>query len=186
MIKRKRFNYEYVKEFNELHNIKGMTLRQIAKRFDTSHSVISRNLKKYNLKVRTRQYEVNGNYFKALNSREKLYVLGWIYSDGCVFSYPIKQYYGFSIKLQKRDQYILEYIKSLLSSEAPIRIEKQDGKQYSLLKIGCKIIFKDLIKYGLMPQKTHFLKYPKQIIFDARPFILSIFEGDGYIGIKDK
>lgn len=184
-MKKKSFNFEDVKVFNDLHNVKGMTLRQIARQFETSHGVIARNLRKHGYKVRTRQYEVNENFFETLDSLEKLYVLGWIYSDGCVFAYPEKQYFGFSIKLQKRDQYILEYIKKLLASDVPIKIEERDGREYSLLKIGSKKLFDDLLKYGLMPQKTHILKYPSQIILEPRPFILSVFEGDGYIGIKD-
>lgn len=183
-MKKKIFNFEDVKVFNELHNVKGMTLRQIACQFETSHGVIARNLRKHGYKVRIRQYEVNENFFETLDSLEKLYILGWIYSDGCVFAYPEKQYFGFSIKLQIRDQYILEYIKKLLDSDVPIKIEERDGRKYSLLKIGSKKLFDDLLKYGLMPQKTHFLKYPNQIVFDPRPFILSIFEGDGCISIK--
>ena len=184
-MKRKGFNFEDAKVFNEMHNQKGMTLRQIAKQFCTSHGVIARNLKKHGFKVRNRQYEVNENFFETLDSLEKLYVLGWLYSDGCIFAYPENRYYGLSIKLQIRDQYILEYIKDLLASDIPIRIEECDGRKYSLLKIGSKKLFDDLLKYGLMPQKTHFLKYPNQIVFDPRSFILSVFEGDGYIRIKD-
>lgn len=184
-MKRKSFDFEDAKVFNELHNLKGMTLRQIAKQFGTSHAVIARNLKKHGFKVKNRQYEVNENFFETVDSMEKLYLLGWLFSDGCIFAYPENRYFGFSIKLQIRDEYILEYIKELIDADVPIRIEERDGRKYSLLKIGSKKLFDDLLKYGLMPQKTHFLKYPIQIVYDPRPFILSVFEGDGYIGIKD-
>lgn len=65
-MKRKSFDFDGAKVFNELHNLKGMTLRKIAKQFGTSHAVIARNLMKHGFKVKNRQYEVNENFFETV------------------------------------------------------------------------------------------------------------------------
>lgn len=172
--------------FNKLHQEDNMTLRQIAKQFNTTHAVIRNYLIKYGYSYDKRQYSLNEDYFNELNDPQKLYFLGWIYSDGCVFNYPDKKYKGFSIKIQKKDSYILEYFKELLQTERPITYEKQTsgyfiGNEYAQFKIGSSRIYNDLLKYGLMPRKTFLLKYPHHIVKDHRPFILGIFDGDGGI-----
>lgn len=184
MQRRKNFTLEDAKVFNELHNEKFITLRKIAVLFGTSHGTISSNLKKHGFKVRSRQYPVNEEFFNKLDSFEKHYLLGWIYSDGCLFAYEEKMYYGITIKIQERDQYILEYFKELLCSDSNITTDIIDQRKYTRLKIGSKKIHDDLLKYGLIPRKTHFITYPEQHLMDHRAFILGLFEGDGTIHIK--
>lgn len=183
-MKRRTFTFEDAKKFNKLHNEDGMSLRRIAATYETSHRTIVYNLKKYGFPWKTRQYSVDENFFRTLDSLEKLYLLGWIYSDGCVFAYEEKKYYGFSIKIQERDRYILDYFKKLLCSESRINIDFLNDRKYAYLKIGSKKIYDDLLKYGLKPRKTHHLKYPMEIIYDHRPFILGVFDGDGSIHIR--
>ncbi len=183
MKKRKVFTIRDAYEFNKLHNIEGMTLRRIASLYKTTHTVIRNNLKKYGFSWRSRQYLLDETYFKNLDNLEKQYLLGWIYSDGCVFAYEDKKYYGFAIKIQEQDQYILTYFKGLLCSDKDIQTDFTDGRRYSKLIIGSKKIYDDLLKYGLTQRKTHIIEYPVDIITDHRPFILGIFEGDGSIHI---
>ncbi|SDN50671.1 hypothetical protein SAMN04488137_4695 [Fictibacillus solisalsi] len=175
--------------FNKLHQEDNISLRQIAKQFDTCHRVIKRHLIKHGYSYVKRRYSLNEDYFNELDDPQKLYFLGWIYSDGNVFDYPDKKYKGFSIKIQKKDSYILEYFKELLQAEHPIKLEKQTsgyciGNEYAKLQIGSSRIYNDLLKYGLMPRKTFLLKYPHQIVTDHRPFILGIFDGNGGISFN--
>lgn len=179
-----KFTLEHARTFNEMHNQKDFSLRQIAILYGTSHGTIKSNLEKYGFKWRSRKYTVNEEFFNSLETLEKQYFLGWLYSDGCVFAYENKRYYGFFIKVQERDQYILEYLRELLGSNANINIESVDGRRYSKLSIGSKKIYNDLLKYGLMPRKTHFLSYPDQHITDHRAFILALLDGDGFITIR--
>jgi hypothetical protein len=161
-----------------------MTLRKIAVLYDTSHCVIRNNLIKYGFTHKSRQNLLDETFFEKLDTLEKQYFLGWIYSDGCVFAYEDKQYYGLAIKLQERDKYILEYFKEILGSDSNIRLDCTNGGRYSQFKVGSKKMYDDLLQYGLMPRKTHLLKYPRDIITDHRPFILGMFEGDGSIYIN--
>lgn len=184
MEKRNSFTFEDAKEFNRLHNNEHITLRQIGVLYKTSHNTIKNNLAKHGFEYKSRQYPLNETYFSELDTPEKQYFLGWIYSDGCVFAYEENHHYGFFIKVQERDQYILEYFKKCLYSHAKIRIEIMEGRRYSKLTIGSKKIYDDLLKYGLRKRKTHFLTYPEKHITDHRAFILGLFEGDGTITIK--
>ena len=170
--------------FNKLHQEKGLSLRQIGLQYNTTHGVIRNSLVRYGFNYKKRKYQLNENFFEKLDSLEKLYCLGWIYSDGHVFSYEEKKHAGFKIKIQKRDAYILEYFKNLIKSEVLVQPDYTKGREYSKITFGSKIIYSDLLKYGLEHQKTFKLKYPLEHVWDHRPFILGVFDGDGSISIK--
>lgn len=181
-----RFSIKEATLFNKLHREDNMSLRQIAELFNTDHRVIKNHLVKHGYSYAKRKYSLNEDYFNKLDDPQKLYFLGWIYSDGCVFNHQSKKHKGLSFKLHKKDSYILEYFKKLLQAEHPIKHEKQTngyciGKEYAQITIGSTKIYNDLLKYGLMPRKTFSLKYPHHILTDHRPFILGIFDGDGGI-----
>lgn len=184
-----RFSTTDIALFNKLHQEDNMSLRQIAKQFDTSHGVIKKHLIKNGYSYAERKYSLNEDYFNKLDDPQKLYFLGWIYSDGCVFNYESKGHRGLAFKLQKKDSYILEYFKRLLQAEHPIRYKKTTsgyliGSEYAQITIGSSKIYNDLLKYGLMPRKTFLLNYPHHIVTDHRPFILGIFDGDGGISFN--
>ncbi|MGX9134973.1 hypothetical protein ACWV26_11435 [Rummeliibacillus sp. JY-2-4R] len=183
MVKRE-FKETDIKKFNELHLKQGLSLREIAKQYNTSHGVIKRCLVKAGFSYKIRKYSLNEDFFKKLDSMEKLYLLGWIYSDGHVFSYNEKNHAGFKIKIQKRDAYILEYFKKLLQSEVPVLSDYTNGREYNKVTFGSKIIYSDLLKYGLENRKTFKLKYPLEHVWDHRAFILGVFDGDGSISIN--
>lgn len=180
----KRFNQKDTEKFNELHHEQGLSLREIARQYNTTHGVIKSNLVSAGFTYKARKYSLNEEFFEKLDSLEKLYFLGWIYSDGHVFSYNEKNHAGLKIKIQKRDAYILEYLKNLIESEAPVQPDYTKGKEYSKITFGSKIIYSNLLKYGLEHQKTFKLKYPLEQVWDHRPFILGVFDGDGSISIK--
>ena len=176
-----RFTLENIEEFNYLHNVKGVSLREIAKIFNTNHNTIKKNLVKAGFSYRLRKYELDEHFFSELDSLEKIHVLGWIYSDGQVFFYEAKNHAGVKVKVQNQDSYILQYFANLLSSNAPILPDYTSGKEYSKITFGSKLLYNDLLKFGLEHNKTFKLEYPQEIIWDHRPFILGVFEGDGCI-----
>lgn len=180
----KRFNQKDTEKFNELHQEQGLSLREIARKYNTTHGVIRSYLVSAGFAYKTRKYPLNQEFFKKLDTLEKLYFLGWIYSDGHVFSHDEKSNAGIKIKIQKRDAYILEYLKNLIESEAPVQPDYTKGREYSKITFGSTIIYSDLLKYGLEHQKTFKLKYPLEQVWDHRPVILGVFEGDGSISIK--
>lgn len=66
-MKRNLFNEKEALHFNDLHQIKGLSLRQIAK-YGTSHGVIKRYLVNAGYSYRQRNYMLNEVYFKKLDS----------------------------------------------------------------------------------------------------------------------
>lgn len=180
----KKFNQKDIEMFNELHQEQGISLREIARQYNTTHGVIRRCLVSGGFAYKARKYPLNEEFFQKLDTLEKLYILGWIYSDGHVFSYDKKKHAGLKIKIQKRDAYILEYFKNLIESKAPIKPDFTNGKEYSKITFGSIFIYSDLLKYGLEHQKTFKLKYPIEQVWDHRPFILGVFDGDGSISVK--
>jgi len=139
--------------FNKLHNEDHLSLRKIAKMYNTTHEVVKKYLLKGGYSYKKRTYELKEDFFESLDSLEKFYFLGWIYSDGCVFNYENKGA-GLSIKIQERDKYILEYFAKLMGSTRPLIVEEMDGRYYVDLTVGSKQIFNDLCKYGLHERKT--------------------------------
>ena len=56
----------------------------------------------------------NENYFEKIDSEDKAYFLGLIYSDGCIVNNQDEYRYKITLKLHTKDKHILEdFIKSV-------------------------------------------------------------------------
>ena len=121
---------------------------------------------------RKRKYTLNENYFETLNTPEKNYILGFIYADGSVF----KNY--LSITLNIKDISLLEFIKIEINYNGPIYIKND----YCKLTISSKKIVSDLIKLGIIVNKTYESKtLPLFNDIYLNSFLLGFFDGDGSI-----
>lgn len=167
----------------------GHGVRKIGKLLDYSHSSISKILKRNGIKVKTsvemnRKYFCNESYFSKIDSYEKAYWLGWLWSDGNVYKGVI------TIPLQRRDRYILEKFKSNIQSTHVIKdfYSKIKEKSYemSVFRIYSRQMADDLAKLGLVERKGKTNNIP--IVPDEflPSFILGEFEGDGSIGNNKK
>jgi hypothetical protein len=125
---------------------------------------------------RPRTYSINENYFENIDSNDKSYILGFIYADGSIY----KNY--LSIKLSKKDIEILEFIKSELNYGGNIRNYEINNREYVDLTVSSKKIVSDLIKLGVIKNKTYLSKelplYNKK--YEAA-FLRGLFDGDGSI-----
>jgi len=115
---------------------------------------------------------------------EIAWVLGVIYSDGCVVCRKGKRgdtTYCLSFHQSKNDRDMLENIKTILKSNHPI-IEGKDG--YLRLNFSSKAIVNKLIALGCPPRKSLILKYPDYLNSNTEHhFIRGLFDGDGSISI---
>jgi len=68
-----------IERYNELKNLK-----KVAKSFNVSLRPIVRILKKNNIELTNRRYDVNHSFFEVIDTEEKAYWLGFLYADGCV------------------------------------------------------------------------------------------------------
>ncbi len=110
------------------------------------------------------------------------YVLGYIYADGALIdgSYMRGKY----LTITSTDQDSIERIKSFLDSEHTIFTRKSNytnGKLHFGLKIGSHKIYNDLLKFGLFPNKSLTVKFPKIPKKYIGHFIRGYFDGDGCI-----
>ena len=153
-------------------------------------------IKKHNLKVSTfKDYYFNHKYFSKIDSRDKAYFLGWLFTDGYVNEGKTK---GFgSIILNITDLEILKSLKKYTESEAPINeinnseyrirygYKKKPKKSYTF-NLTNPQFFQDCLSLGLTPRKTFTVQFPNKIpkIYYS-DFLRGVFEGDGTVVYND-
>jgi DNA-binding CsgD family transcriptional regulator len=76
-------------EVVELYN-SGLSCDEVGDITGHSGSQVSVLLKKSDQEVRDWKYSVDENFFDWIDSEEKAYILGWFFSDGCVYKYKKK------------------------------------------------------------------------------------------------
>lgn len=173
------------------------TLKEISKIVGDSPSQVMRILnansintkfdfsnQQYRKKIQT--YSINENFFNNIDTQEKAYILGFLYADGNA-NKNLKQ---ITLKLQEKDKYILELISKLIGSNKPLhfssRRQESHQNQYAL-KITNTVIYSDLIKYGVIPNKTFKTEFPFVLEPYLWPhFIRGYFDGDGCFYIDNK
>lgn len=189
-----KFNYaeDYKEEIIKLYTIDKLSAAKIGKIFNISQPTISRNLKEWGIISRKngedqKKYSLNEHYFDEINIPEKAYILGFIYSDGCVSDK------GFQIALQEKDKEILEKIKIELNSNSPLVYVKEKfynkktksgylcQPQY-MLRINSTYLRDKLIDHGAFKRKTDKIEFPYWMNENLIPhFIRGMIDGDGCI-----
>jgi intein-encoded DNA endonuclease-like protein len=167
-----------IERYNELKNLK-----KVAKSFNVSLRPIVRILKKNNIELTNRRYDVNHSFFEVIDTEEKAYFLGLLYADGNVSKNVV------SISLQEQDKSILEKLKNSLYYTGPlISIKKKDKrKQQWKLSITSEELVNNLFTHGLYHNKGTTLQFPNTIppsLFVH--FIRGYFDGDGCIYTNPK
>ncbi len=111
------------------------------------------------------------------------YVLGFFAADGSMTKNKRGAHF---IEFQINDFDLLENIREALGSNHKItsrnRIDKTWNTNYRL-QIGSKIIFNDLLKLGMTPNKSKTIKLPEIPEKYFRHFIRGYFDGDGCVNI---
>lgn len=172
-------------EAEKLYN-DGKTLKEIGQIFGVSDETIRQKFIKNNVKIKSlkiakRKYSLNEDFFETIDSEEKAYFLGFMYSDGWIS----KNVMG--IELSEQDLHILESFRKCLVTEKPLifrKARKESHQNQYTFKVSSDKIVNDLKKIGVVENKTHLLKFNidyfknKDII---RHFIRGVFDGDGTI-----
>ena len=133
-----------------------------------------------------RKYNVNNDYFSKIDTPEKSYILGFIYADGCNYISDDKKNCIINFTQLKKSVDILQKINFELNSEYPIREynQKENNKIICTLNIRSKKMSEDLIKLGVTPKKSLFIKFPNNNIVPEKlvsHFIRGYFDGDGCV-----
>ena len=129
-----------------------------------------------------RKHFINENYFEAIETERQAYILGFIYSDGCVEKHPTTSALTFSQLEQDAD--ILYKIKEELQSDYPMfnAVQKINGKIKTRFYAYSRKLCEDLVKLGATPRKSLTLTFPFFLKKELLPhFIRGYFDGDGCI-----
>lgn len=158
------------------------TIRNIANEYNLIISVkkVSRDIK---------NIDFNDNYFENIDTEEKAYFLGLIYSDGNVREH--NGGYFLSIELKREDKYILEKLASELKCGNKIYDRDRvtnfaEGHTSNFTSCNSKKLYDDLARFNIVPNKSHTTtsftnieKYmPNNLI---KHFLRGLIDGDGTI-----
>ncbi len=171
---------------------------QIAERFGCSQWVISSRLRYFNIKTRSKYYNlVKRKYTYHRNFLQELtpdiaWLLGLLVSDGFIRKNNLSGYFG--LHLKREDEDVIFKVKKMLKYSGPVyegetKLEyKGHTKEfkYSLLQINDIKTVGELERIGISQNKTHnefFLPVIKDTNNEEiiRSFIRGIYDGDGSI-----
>jgi len=124
---------------------------------------------------------VNHDYFEHIDTSEKAYLLGMIQADGNIRNTDITK----SLTITQKDGFFLERI--LIDHIKENLSKSKDGSCYQY-QIGSKKIVSDLIKKGIIPNKTYDMTEQNAYnLWDSIPveykydFLRGLLDGDGSI-----
>lgn len=128
-----------------------------------------------------RIYSFNQNFLSELNSPEKAYFLGLLYSDGCVFKSKDWESYSIIFGQSETNKDIVYKINNLLESTYPVQSSLNGSKLFYKIDLKSKQMFNDLQKLGIEPNKSLTCTFPI-LNDDLMPhFIRGLFDGDGCV-----
>jgi len=173
----------------------GMTGTEVAKKFGYKTSkTVEDVLKEKNVEAREacfrRKYDYD--FFKLVNSHDKAYILGLLYTDGYIY----KDYAGFAIQLTEGDRYLLERIAAKIGLGASVIHINCDGKRKKMpnakdmarLGVYSKVLAKQVKKLGVVKRKTYHLSVSSNLIPKKYRYSLlrGIIDGDGSVGVDKR
>lgn len=98
---------------------------------------------------RPRIYTLNENYFEDIDSSDKSYILGFLYADGSISKNCL------SIGISYKDIEIIDFITKELNFNGGYKIYSLNGNEYVRISITSKKLISDLIKLGIVRNKTY-------------------------------
>lgn len=173
---------ELCKEYEVKRNAK-----EIANREGIPLVTLYYYIKKLGYNKPRRKYEFNQSYFKNINTKNKAYILGFIMADGCICKSTSDKASPdrLIIQISYKDRCILEFIQKELGSNYKIKDFVPNGtysnNMMSSLTINSTELCADLIKHGIIPNKTGKESFPKIRENLKRHFIRGFLDGDGWI-----
>lgn len=128
-----------------------------------------------------RVYNFNQNFLSELNSPEKAYFLGLLYSDGCIHKSKDWESYNIMFGQSEINKDIVYKINNLLDSDYPVITTLNGSKLFYRIDLKSKQMFEDLQKLGVEPNKSLACTFPN-INEELIPhFIRGLFDGDGCV-----
>jgi len=156
---------------------KGINKNKLSNEYCVSHQTISNIIERDGRKriKGNKKYNVDEYYFDKIDTSDKAYWLGFLYADGYVIKKKSTYYSGILIK----DLEHIELFKKCIKSEHIIK-NATTKNNYSF-NIYNKKFSENLIKNGVIPNKTKKICFPDIDNMMISHFIRGFFDGDGSI-----
>lgn len=161
----------------------GDSIKTLKKKFGHDNKSLIKLLKENNCILRNRRtshvkFKFNESYFEKIDTHEKAYWLGFIYSDGNIHENKLQ------IGLHKKDILVLKEFKKNIKSEHKLY---KDGDSWKFIVRSQKIC-DDLANLGVFPKKSLNLLPPNNCVPEefVNSFLLGYFDGDGCIRMDKK
>lgn len=173
---------ERAEEMYELYK-SGMRMPEIAKIYNMDRHTIGKVFKRNGFSTDKKTYYCDEHYFNNIDTQDKAYIAGLLWSDGCNQLDRGKVI----LQLQERDIEILEQIKEVSCNERPLYKVNLNNKnpnwQNSIaLTWQSRNISQVLNDYGMVPRKSLVLEFPNWLDESLYPhFIRGYIDGDGSI-----
>lgn len=165
-----------------LENKDKLTATEIGKCLGRSRSSIQSKISKLGVANKPPKYNYNVNYFEEISTPHKAYWLGFIMADGCV-SQREDGYFRMKIALKREDKEHLMKFVQCIDGDMPVKdsISKSKGKEYdlSLVTVHSHKFAIDLIKQGVIPNKTYSFKKPTIREDLLSHYVRGFIDGDG-------
>lgn len=144
--------------------------------------------KKAKLAASKRIYKCNYSFFHRIESETQAYWLGFLAADGCVSAGAL------SVALSRSDREHLVKLQNALQSTHPVKditqypnqeFIKKPSIEMSVLVIRSREMSIDLIRHGVVPQKTFLLQWPTFLPDELlRHYTRGYFDGDGSCTVR--
>ena len=145
------------------------------------------------LSTALQKYKIDLSLFEMVDCEWKYYFLGWMFSDGNIYTGAGKN--TISLCITESDKYILDYFnEKIYNGEKPLNYRKSTVRKDTdyickplwRFQIDSAKICKDLISLGLIQNKSLTKIFPQWITKENMPhFIRGYFEGNGTVGINN-
>jgi hypothetical protein len=127
-----------------------------------------------------RRYDLDTNFFSAIDNESKAYWLGFIVADGAIVGTKI------SVKLAVKDQEHVCKLKACIGTNIPIVLGEGTRKgvvnKFCRLDFTSKKMVTDLAMHRVLPRKSLREEFPLGVGSDIeRHFLRGLFDGDGCI-----
>lgn len=178
-----KIDEKILKEIQKLYCEKNLSGKEVAKRLGIGEYRIFKILRENNWirsVGKTYKYTVNETYFSKIDSEEKAYWLGVIYADGNISlnNCGTGQLFISSID----EEWLKEFLKSINATHPLYQeIHKKYKKKIWKVHITNHNLYLDLLKLGIVPNKSLVLEFPNIDEKWIPHFIRGYFDGDGCV-----
>ena len=145
---------EEIEKVKQIINNHG-SIREASRIIGRDQTIIKRIIQDNNLIYDYRPYNKNlkHDFFDIIDSQEKAWLLGFLFTDGSVRR--VGNSYQIRLSIQLKDEEIINKIKNWLNIDGKTHYDKRENKECCGIEFASKNIFDKIKKYGIIPNKTY-------------------------------